>query len=358
MTDSTTVHMNVSTTLWTVSLTVFAAMFVIEWLIVERRAHVFSMKEAAAWIIFYVVAAITFGILIWTHFGHTFGQQFFAGWLTEYSLSADNVFVFAVIMSSFAVPKDLKHRVLSVGILLAIGLRAILILVGVRAIQQFEATFYFFGAFLLYLGISVWRSADEEPDPEGNSFVRWIEKRFPTTRHYDGHKLLTRRDGRRVITPMFLVILAIGTTDLIFAIDSIPAVLGLTKEYYLVVAVNVFALFGLRQLFFILDGVMGKVRYLTHGLSIILVLIGIKLIVEAIASTTEIHVPHISSEFSLAVICSVLVATVLFSLYKEKVEPQALSHEQSDQALIEKDAGVALKDLPDGDSVQGTDQDG
>jgi len=348
--------MTVSSTLWTVSIAAFVAMFVIEFIIIERRAHAFTTKEAVSWIIFYVAAAVAFGIYIGSHFGHTYGQQFFAGWLTEYSLSVDNLFVFAVILSSFAVPAELKHRVLSIGILIAIGLRAILILVGVQAIQEFEALFYVFGIFLLYLGWHIWKSSDEEPDPDGNAFVRWIERRFPTTRHYDGHKWITKIDGRRVITPMFLVILAIGSTDLLFAVDSIPAVLGLTSEYYLVVAVNVFALFGLRQLFFILDGLMGKVRYLTHGLAVILGLIGVKLILEAMHKTTDLHVPEISSEFSLAMIVSVLVFTIGLSLYKENRDPLAAAQELQTQGIIEKDAGVALKELSDNDSVQDTDQ--
>lgn len=349
--------MDVSTTLWTVSLVTFVAMFIIEFLIIERRVHAFTIKEALAWVAFYVGAAIAFGTYIWIHFGHTYGQEFFAGWLTEYSLSVDNLFVFAVILSSFAVPAELKHRVLSIGILIAIGLRAILILLGVRAIQQFEVTFYLFGLFLIYLAWHVWKSTDEEPDPDGNAFIRWVERHFRTTRDYHGHKWLTKKNGRRVITPMLLVILAIGTTDLIFAVDSIPAVLGLTQEYYLVVAVNVFALFGLRQLFFILDGLMGKVRYLTHGLAIILGLIGIKLILEAIAGTTDIHVPHISSEFSLSVIVGVLVLTVLISLYKEKKDPTAPAQEASTDAVIEQDAGVALGELPNNGYVQDSDQD-
>lgn len=347
---------HVSSTMWIVTLTAFLVMFVVEFIVVERRAHAFSTKEAVAWIAFYVFAAVAFGVYIWMNFGHTYGQEFFAGWLTEYSLSADNVFVFAVILSSFAVPSVLKHRVLSIGILLAIALRAILILVGVKAIQRFEATFYVFGLFLLYLGYSVWKSADGEPDPEGNAFIRWIEKRFPTTKHFDGHKWITVQNGRKVITPMFLVILAIGTTDLIFAIDSIPAVLGLTKEYYLVVAVNVFALFGLRQLFFILDGFMGKVRYLTHGLSIILILIGLKLILEAIAATTDLHVPHIRSEVSLVVIIGVLVFAVLLSLYQERTNPEVIAEVKKSEDIISQDAGSALNDLPDDDALNSEDK--
>ena len=324
-------------------------MFVVEFIIVERRVHAFTIREALLWVAFYVTAAIAFGTFIWVHFGHTYGQEFFAGWLTEYSLSVDNLFVFAVILSSFAVPAELKHRVLSIGILIAIGLRAILLLVGVRAIQQFEVTFYLFGVFLIYLAVHVWRSSSEDPDPEGNAFIRWLERHVRTTPKYAGHKWTIESDGRRLITPMFLVILAIGTTDLIFAIDSIPAVLGLTQEYYLLVAVNVFALFGLRQLYFILDGLFGKVRYLTHGLAIILALIGVKLILEAIAVTRKIDVPHISSEFSLVVIVFVLLVTVALSLYKERTDPLAVSQEAHTEAVIKEDEGVALEDLPDSD---------
>ena len=257
-------------------------------------------------------------------FGHHYASQFLAGYITEYSLSVDNLFVFMVIMSSFAVPEDHRHRVLTIGIVIALILRGILIVLGAAAIQRFAATFFVFGAFLLYTAITVWRSGDEEADPDGNALVRFVERRVPTTREYHGTKLSVVLDtGQRVITPMALVMLAIGTTDLLFALDSIPAVFGLTQEPYLVFTANAFALMGLRQLYFMLDGLLDRVIYLSKGLAIILGFISIKLIFHALHETTDLHVPEISTWVSLAVIITVLAVTTIVSLIARASRPVA-----------------------------------
>jgi len=346
-------------------------MFIAEFLIVETRrgrnknsgrqespGHIFTTREAGSWIAFYVTAAIIFGIWLWIHYGSEFGQQFFAGWLTEYSLSTDNVFVFAVIMSSFMVPNGLKHRVLEIGILLALILRSGLIFLGAQAIHRFDAAFYVFSIFLLYLAVTVWRSEDVEPDPEGNGFVRWVAKRVPVSPTFHGSRFFVHNKGeQRQITPLLLVIIAIGTTDLVFAIDSIPAVFGLTTETYIVVAVNAFALFGLRQIFFLIDGLLGKVRHLSRGLSAILIFIAVKMFIEAIDLTTSIHIPEINIFVSLIVIVSILLVTVLLSI-REGARLRglrSLSEEKSEE-IIEHNAGVALDALPDNDSVQDSDK--
>ncbi|MEI7443232.1 MAG: TerC/Alx family metal homeostasis membrane protein, partial [Actinomycetes bacterium] len=361
--------MNVSSLVWYSTILAFAAMFIAELLIVEIRrgknknsgqqksvGHIFTNREAGAWIAFYVTAAIIFGTWLWISYGSEFGQQFFAGWLTEYSLSTDNVFVFAVIMSSFAVPDHLKHRVLEIGILLALILRSALIFLGAQAIHRFDAAFYVFSIFLFYLAFSVWRSEDSEPDPEGNGFVRWVAKRVPVGPWTKDSPLPNRdENGRRQITPFFLVIIAIGTTDLIFAIDSIPAVFGLTTETYIVVAVNAFALFGLRQIFFLLDGLLGKVRHLSRGLSAILFFIAAKMFIEAIDATTSIHIPEINIVVSLMVIVSILLATVLLSVREgNRLHGLRTLSEEKSEHIIEDAAGDALTDISDNDSVQDT----
>ena len=301
--------------LWAATIGGLIGIIVLDLIIVDRRAHAFGPKEATRWVIFYVTLAALFAVFVSWYFGLTYGGQFVAGYLMEYSLSVDNLFVFMVIMGSFAVPPALQHRVLLVGIVIALILRGILIVVGAELIERFSGTFYLFGAFLLFTAWQVWRSEDEEPDPNGNGFMRWIGARVPTSPHYDGTKLVTRIAGRRALTPMAMVMLAIGTTDLLFALDSIPAVFGITSEAYLVFAVNAFALMGLRQLYFLLHGLLERLQHLNRGLAIILAFIGVKLLLEAIHATTSLDVPTIPIWFSLLFIVSVLAITAVTSVY-------------------------------------------
>lgn len=327
--------MEVTTTVWIISLLSLLAIFAIDLLVVDAKPHSFTTKEAARWVIVYVFAALIFAVFVWNYYGAQYGQEFLAGWVTEYSLSVDNLFVFIVLMASFAVPAAQKHRVLLIGVLIAIVLRGILIVLGAAAIHKFAATFYIFAAFLFYTAISVWRSHDEEPDPEGNAFIRVIERVLPTVREYHGAKTIIKVNGKRFITPMFLVIVAVGTTDLLFALDSIPAVLGLTKEPYLVFTANAFALMGLRQLYFLLDGLLAKIIYLPKGLAIILAFISVKLFFEALHETTEVQVPTISISFSLSVIAVTLGITVLASLLAVKRDPSLVRDSELNQALEE-----------------------
>ncbi len=343
--------MEVSGLVWVLTLGILASAFILDFVVVDARPHVFGPKQAARWVIAYIVAALVFATFVWNYFGAEYGQQFLAGWITEYSLSIDNLFVFIVLMSSFAVPEMLKHRVLLIGVALAIVLRGVLIVVGAVAISRFVATFYVFAAFLFYTAISVWRSHGEEPDPEGNALVRLVERYVPTTREYAGTKVTIKIDGKRIITPLFLVILAIGTTDLLFALDSIPAVFGLTKEPYLVFAANAFALMGLRQLYFLLNGLLSKIIYLAKGLAVILGFIAIKLFLEALAGTTELSVPHVSIAQSLMFIATALGVTVISSLIAVKENP-ALAL-QSQAAHIKSESlehrGEALEHLNEDD---------
>ena len=328
-----------------------AAAFVLDFVVVDARPHVFGPKQAARWVVGYIIAALIFAAFVWNYFGAEYGQQFLAGWITEYSLSVDNLFVFIVLMSSFAVPEVLKHRVLLLGVAIAIVLRGALIVVGAAAISRFTATFYVFAAFLLYTAITVWRSHDAEPDTEGNGLVRLVERYIPTTRDYVEAKYLVRIDGKRYITPLFLVILAVGTTDLLFALDSIPAVFGLTKEAYLVFAANAFALMGLRQLYFLLDGLLSKIIYLAKGLAIILGFIAIKLFLEAIAGTTSLHPPHVTIAQSLMFIATVLGVTVVTSLVAVRRNPDLALQSEAKHALKEsfEHRGDAIEHLGDGD---------
>jgi tellurite resistance protein TerC len=338
----------VPTWLWLATIGGLVAVIVLDLLLVDSRPHVFGPREATRWVIFYISLALAFAVFIYVQFGATYAGQFMAGYITEYSLSVDNLFVFMVILSSFAVPPEYRHRVLLVGIVIALVLRGILIIIGAEAIARFAGTFFLFGALLLYTAVKVWRSHGEEPDPNGNALIRTLEKRVPTTREYHGTKLLVRIGGRRHVTPMLLVMLAIGTTDLLFAIDSIPAVFGLTQEAYLVFTANAFALMGLRQLFFLLHGLFDKIIYLNRGLAIILGFIGVKLVGEALSETTDLAVPHVPIFVSLGVIVGVLAMTTIVSLIAVRRNPSlaALSPEAQAEAIAAADEGIALTELP------------
>ncbi|MGI9196581.1 MAG: TerC family protein [Candidatus Nanopelagicales bacterium] len=342
--------MNVPAWLWIATIAGFVAIITADLLLVDSRPHVFGPREATRWVLFYVALALAFAAFLYVYFAPTYAGQFLAGYITEYSLSVDNLFVFLVIMSSFAVPREQQHRVLLVGIVIALVLRAILIVIGAEAIARFAGTFYLFGGLLLFTAVKVWRSADDEPDPEGNALVRVLEKRVPTTRDYHGAKLTVRLEGKRVVTPMLLVMVAIGTTDLLFAVDSIPAVFGLTQEAFIVFTANAFALMGLRQLFFLLHGLFDKLVYLNRGLAVILGFIGVKLILEAVGETTSLAVPHIPIAVSLGVIVVVLAVTTIASLIAVRRHPEliASSPESVAEAEAAEEYGQAIEDLPDG----------
>ena len=313
--------MTVSLTTWVITLVALIAIIVFDLIIVDRRPHDFTAREATKWISVYVFLAMVFAVIVWVHYGASFAGQFVAGYITEYSLSVDNLFVFLVIMTSFAVPSALQHRVLLVGIVIALILRGILIVVGAEIIERFQGVFFIFAAFLFFTAWKVWSGEDEEPDPDTNRMVTFISKRVPTTTEYDGSRLVTKISGKRFLTPLALVMLAIGTTDLLFALDSIPAVFGITSEAYLVFAANAFALMGLRQLFFLIRDLITKLRHLNKGIALILVFIGVKLLLEACHSVLGWNVPLVPVWLSLVVIIAILAVTTLLSLRPQKESP-------------------------------------
>lgn len=306
--------MNVPTWMWLATIVGFVLIICVDLFVVDSRPHAFSTKEAGVWVGIYMSLAAVFAVFIGLYFGASYGGQFVAGYLTEYSLSVDNLFVFLVLMTSFAVPAVLQHRVLLVGVVIALILRGILILIGAELIARFAGVFYLFGAFLLFTAWKVWRSDEEEADPQGNSLVRFVSRRYAVSPHYDGNKLRTRIAGKWMLTPLALVMLAIGTTDVLFALDSIPAVFGITHEAFIVFTANAFALMGLRQLYFLIQGLMQRLTYLQYGLAIILGFIGVKLILEAVHETTSLNVPLIPIWLSLVVIVGVLFVTAVLSL--------------------------------------------
>lgn len=318
--------MNVSQTEWLITIGVTIAVLLFDIVIVARKPHEPSMKECAAYLGVYVGMAIAFGIWVTVYHdgpgkNEDFGLQFFAGWLTEYSLSIDNLFIFIIIMASFKVPRKLQQEALLVGIIIALIFRAIFIALGAVAIENFSWIFYIFGAFLLYTGYSLMKDKDHDDDAE-NAVVRFARKRFRVSEQWDGLKLIVKENGKRAITPMFLVIIALGTTDLLFALDSIPAIYGLTQEPYLVFTANVFALMGLRQLYFLIGGLLTKLIYLSQGLAILLGFIGVKLILHALHKNElpfinggeHLDVPEIPTIWSLGVIVIILTVTAVVSL--------------------------------------------
>ncbi len=308
--------MHVSPTVWFATVAGLVVVLIADQLISARKGeHEFGPREAVRWVAFYVALAVLFGTGVWLLAGHRYGAEFFAGYLTEYSLSVDNLFVFVVIMGGFAVPRAYQHKVLVFGIGAALVLRGIFIALGAAVIERFVWVFFLFGAFLV---LTAWRliRTDEEDEEElrDSRTVRLLKRVVPTSEAYDGSRLTTRRAGRRVATPLLLVMLAIGVTDLLFAFDSIPAIFGLTQEAYIVFTANVFALMGLRQLYFLLDGMLDRLVHLSHGLAIILAFIGVKLILHAAHDYGAHWAPDIGILPSLVVIVVTLAITTYTSL--------------------------------------------
>jgi tellurite resistance protein TerC len=282
-------------------------------------------KEAASWSIFYVAVAVAFGVWIWLDFGSQSGTEYFAAYLVEKSLSVDNLFVFAIILTQFAVPSIYQQRVLLIGVILALVLRAIFIAVGAAALAAFAFTFVIFGAILIYTGIGLFRHWNEDPNPDDNFLVKQVRKFTPITSEYHGTKLFVRIDGKRFATPMFLVMIAIASTDLLFALDSIPATFGVTQEPFLVFAANAFALLGLRALYFLLKGLLDRLIYLSIGLAAILVFIGGKLILTYIHEINT-SIPKVPTGISLGVIALILTVAIVASLIKSKQDPTLKAH--------------------------------
>jgi tellurite resistance protein TerC len=319
--------------IWAITLVVTIGVLLVDLLIIGRRPHEPSMKEVTQHLIFFVSLAVLFGIALWVfaephELSPAPGPEFFAGWLTEYSLSVDNLFIFLIIMSKFSVPRQYQQTALMIGIVLALIMRAIFILVGAAAINEFSWVFYLFGAFLIYTAFKLAKEGSEdEEEYEENKFIQWVERRFPATKEYHGTKLITKLNGKRLITPMFIVILTLGTTDLLFALDSIPAIYGLTRDPYLVFTANIFALMGLRQLYFLIGGLLERLIYLSYGLAVLLGFIGVKLVLHAMHENELPFInggehiswaPDIPIWFSLAFIVGTLGITTVLSLWASK----------------------------------------
>jgi len=284
-----------------------------------------KFKEAILWTLFYVGISIGFGIWVFSSYGSKYGTEFFAAYLVEYSLSIDNLFIFVIILAQFAVPSIFQQRVLLIGVILALILRAIFIAIGAAAIAAFSFTFVIFGAILIWTGIGLFKHWDEDPNPNDNFLVRKLRSSIAMVDEFHGSKLFIKLEGKRFATPMFLVIVAIASTDLLFALDSIPATFGVTSETFLVFSANAFALLGLRALYFLLKGLLDKLVYLSLGLSIILMFIGVKLIL-TFAHEEYAQIPKIPTLLSLGVIASILAVATIASIIKSKSDPAAHAH--------------------------------
>jgi tellurite resistance protein TerC len=369
--------MQVSIGWWVGTLTVIGLLLIIDLVISGRRGRP-SARQSARWVIFYIAVALIFGLVVGLSFGATYGGQFLAGWLTEYSLSVDNLFVFMVLMARFAVPSQLQLRVLTVGVVIALVLRGGLIAVGAVALTQFSWLFYIFGAFLFYTAYSMLRSDHAEqsetaaPAPPGGpaadepATVRLLNRLLPNTPVWHGSRLTIRQNGRLLVTPMLLTMLAIGFTDVLFALDSIPAIFGLTTEPFLVISANAFALIGLRQLFFVVRSLLDRLVHLSKGLSLVLAFIGAKLVLEALHTNTlpflnggePFHwAPEIPTSVSLGVVVGIVLITAVTSMISDRRQraanpvtprPDATLNYPGDSAeLDDLDAGPAIGPILD-----------
>ncbi|WP_106478730.1 TerC family protein [Phytohalomonas tamaricis] len=331
--------MHVPLWIWATTIAGIAALFIFDFYAHVRKPHAPTIKEAAWWSVFFISLACVFGAGLWMVWGHQHGIEYFAGFITEKSLSVDNLFVFVILMAKFAVPREFQQKALLIGIVMALIMRGIFIAVGAAAINQFSWVFYIFGLFLLYTAFklaieSMSHGKDEKEDYEPNALVKFAQRHLPVTEEYHSQNLLAKVDGKRVVTPMFIVVIALGVTDLLFALDSIPAIYGLTQEPYIVFTTNAFALLGLLQLYFLLGGLLDRLVYLGIGLSIILAFIGVKLVFHAMAENTLPFlnngqpiewVPHISTPLSLSIIVGVLVITTVASLLKSRSQQKTQS---------------------------------
>jgi len=304
--------LHVSALVWAVTLAALIVVFAVDLLIVGRRPHEPSIRETGIWVGVYVALAVVFGVVLLAAYGPRYGGEFFAGWLTEYSLSVDNLFVFVIIMARFAVPRELQQRVLLIGVMLALLMRGALIAVGAAVVDRFVWVFYLFGAFLVYTAITLARQQlGGEQEFKENAVIRW---------------------SRRIFPPTAIVMIAIGTTDLIFALDSIPAIFGLTTQPYIVFTANAFALMGLRQMYFLLGGLLDRLVYLSYGLAAVLAFIGVKLVLDALHGNNVPFInggepvewaPHVPIWLSLTVIVVVLGVATVASLAKSAKDERA-----------------------------------
>ncbi|NEA68299.1 TerC family protein [Streptomyces sp. SID12488] len=327
--------------LWVLTIVGLAALIAVDFFI-GRKPHDVSIKEAGIWTVVWIALAGLFGLGLLVFSGGEPAGEFFAGFITEKSLSVDNLFVFVLIMAKFAVPSQYQQRVLLVGVLIALVLRAIFIAAGAAILASFAWVFYIFGAFLIWTAwklIQEARTDDEDEEFEENKLLKAVEKRFGVADRYHGTKLWIEENGKRIMTPMLVVMLAIGTTDVLFALDSIPAIFGLTQDPYIVFTANAFALMGLRQLYFLIGGLLRKLVHLSYGLSVILGFIGVKLVLHALHES-GVHVPEISIPVSLGVICGVLVITTITSLIASRKQEAAEAAQKESEGAPKDSIGA------------------
>ena len=317
------------------SLVVLTLILIADLLIVFKRPHVPSMREASLWVAFYVALALIFALLMLVLGDAEHAGQFLAGWLTEYSLSIDYLFVFVIIMARFSVPRKYQQEVLIVGIIIALVLRGIFILLGAQLIENFSWIFYIFGAFLLYTAVHQAVAKEPDVDEADNGLIRYLRKHMNISSSFDGSKLRTLVDGKKVFTPMLIVLLAIGTTDLVFALDSIPAIFGITQSPFIVFTANVFALMGLRQLYFLLGGLLERLEYLKYGIAFILFFIGVKLVFHALHTNEVFFInggegvawaPEIDTWTSLGVIIVSMAVATIASVIKARRDARRRGH--------------------------------
>lgn len=330
--------MGVTPLIWIITIAITVAFFVFEFFAHVRKPHEPSIAESARWSAFYIGLALLFGVGIGVASGWTYGGEYFAGYLTEKALSIDNLFVFLIIMTGFAVPKIYQQKVLMIGIVIALIMRGAFIAVGAALIENFSWIFYIFGALLLFLA---YRQAFShgESDPANGKFMRFVRRVLPVSEEYNDDKLTVRKNGKRFVTPMLLVIIAIGFIDLVFAVDSIPAIYGLTNEAYIVFTANAFALMGLRQLYFLIGGLLERLVYLAQGLAVILAFIGVKLVFHALhvnelpfinGGEPLLWVPEIPIWFSLLFIAATVAVATVASLRKTRNDDKKKERETFD----------------------------
>ncbi|SFO46900.1 tellurite resistance protein TerC [Geodermatophilus obscurus] len=320
--------MDVPFWVWAVTVAAIVAMIVFDFVGHVRTPHAPTLREAATWSAVYVAIAVLFGIGVWIFAGGQYGGEYFAGYITEKSLSVDNLFVFVLIMASFAVPRELQQKVLLFGIAFALILRTVFIFLGAAAIEQFSWVFYVFGGFLIWTAVAQARASGHDDDEfKENALLRLTRKVIPTTQEYHSDRMTAKIDGKRYITPLAIALIAIGSADILFAVDSIPAIFGLTEETFLVFTANAFSLLGLRQLFFLIDGLLDRLVYLHYGLAVILGFIGIKLLIHALHENElpfinggehVTAIPEVPTWLSLAVIVVTLFVTTVTSLARSR----------------------------------------
>ncbi|MCS5479187.1 TerC family protein [Corynebacterium sp. YIM 101645] len=350
--------------IWIATIAVILGFFVFDFYSHVRTPHEPTLKESGIWSAFYVGIALLFGVFVYFMWDHQHGIEYFTGYVTEKALSVDNLFVFALIMGAFKIPRKYQQKVLLIGIVLALVFRLVFILMGAAVISAWSDVFYLFAAFLLWTAVKLlWDEITDAPetDPNDMRIIKWLRKVVPVTPGYDGDKLTTRFHGKFALTPLFVALVAIGLVDVMFAFDSIPAIYGITTEAYLVFTTNAFSLMGLRQMYFLLDGLLDRLVYLPYGLALILGFIGVKLLLHALHENNlpfvnggdNVTVPEIATEWSLVAIVGILTVTVLASIWRnhwEKsqgaIDTRVFVREEEHELTDDEKYGDAEPDLP------------